>query len=169
MQIKKTAMLFFLLLLPYIVFSLECSTTNDCNDDSYCTTESCNSDNCSYANVGGCIKDNFKFVGDSFAMGEGSCRNTYEYDGVYREDNKIVLVKGSETISLNFNNNLSNYYGHPIIYDFKILNATVAFNLRYNETQNFLYLEDVNKTCPVVDQCSSNENCTDDNVRSEEH
>lgn len=162
MKTKKVLVLLFLILLSYLVYSVECSTVGDCDDDNYCTIDSCD-ENCSYTNVSGCIQDNFKFIGDTFVLGEGACRDTYEYDKVEEDTNEIVLKKGLESVSLTFGNT-SNYYGHPINYNFEILNETVTFNLRYNETEDFLYLEDINKSCPISDLCLTNEDCDDNNT-----
>lgn len=152
----------FLFLLSYSVYSQECETIADCNDNNYCTKDYCNG-NCSHTNVSGCIKDNFKFLGDIFTIGKGPCKNDYEYDAVYRDENKITLLRGTESIPLIFGN-ISDYYGYPITYDFKILNKTVTFKFRYNQTQDFLYLQDIDKECPVTDSCSSTEECGDNNT-----
>ena len=164
MKIKKILIILSFILLSYSVYSLECSIDNDCDDDSYCTTELCEYGNCTYTNVSSCVKDNFKFLGDSFEMGEEACKRTYEYDNINRDEHKIILKRGSESISLTFDNASSNYYGHPITYNFNILNSTITLYLRYNETRDFLYLEDINKSCPVKDLCLNNNNCDDNNT-----
>lgn len=164
MKTKKILIILFLILLSYFVYSEECGTVSDCDDDSYCTKDFCTSGNCSYTNVSGCIDANFKFLGDTFVIGEGACRDTYEYDAVYSNENRIELTKDLESIKLDYDNTTSDYYGHQISYVFNILNETVTFYLKYNETRNFLYLEDVNKSCPVSDLCSTSEDCDDNNT-----
>ncbi len=160
---NKLIILFFLILLSYFVYSLECTEVNDCDDNKFCTTDSCSSGNCSYINISGCVEENFILLGESFVMGEGTCKYTYKYTDTNMSGSTIILERDSEPVSLTFDNTTSNSYGYPIIYDFEISDKIVTFYLRHSTTRNLLYLEDINKSCPFSDLCQTNEDCDDNN------
>ena len=145
----------------------ECNSSLDCDDDNTCTVDTCSGvpKKCSNTDIIGCTTGNFVHIGETFTLGTGLCKLNYEFVSVDENNDSIIIKdeKSSETVSLSYSSGALNDYGKKIVYEVKIINSTLEYELRYNEITDLLYLEGVSEPCPLVDYCTSNWDCDDNN------
>lgn len=108
-----------------------------------------------------CFEEMFIKLGETFNLGTSLCKRDYKFADINEDNNTIIIKKGEEIFNLSYDTTVSNQFGNPIIFQTKIHETDIKFNMRYNENTTLLYLEDANQTCSITEKCDSNKDCDD--------
>ena len=153
-----------------------CSNNSECDDKNICTRDYCKNETdcppgCTYSNctslctiryycdnnkISGCDQNKYITKGSTFYMGEGACEEQYVFDSFDKDTNRVII----SGLEYEYSMEEPKKEGYKL-YVGKRNNQT--YNLRFNETTEYLYLESVLPDCPLVNTCLGPNDCKDSN------